>query len=358
MKKLYFTPGPAELYPTVVTHFQNGLKNHIASLSHRSTEFRNMFKETTADLKQLLGIPDEYYIFFTGSGTEAIERTVQNCVGKYSCHFVNGAFSKRFFTSAMELGKKPKLVDAPLGKGFNLDSVTIPDTTELLCFTHNESSTGVMTPTSEIEKLAKKHKDMLLALDIVSSVPYVDLNYRLYDVVFFSVQKGFGLPAGMGVMIVSPRAIKKSQELVQKGISIGSYHGFPTLLDSAKKSQTPETPPVLHMYVLGRVIKDMLKIGIEKIRNDTEEKAKLLYDFLDTSSVFAAFVEKPQFRSRTVIVAHFAEEKGDVRKKLAEKGFIIGAGYESNKDTQIRIANFPTHSIQDVKKLITELKSV
>jgi len=358
MKKIYFTPGPTALYPGVSKIFQFGLKNHVASLSHRSDEFREIFREVTTDLKKLLAIPEEYYIFFTGSGTEAIERTIQNCVEKTSLHFVNGSFSQRFFKTAQELGKKPKSVEVPLGEGFDFNKITIPQATEMICFTHNESSTGVMTPFEEIKKIAQKYSDKLIAIDVVSSVPYGDLDYSLLDVAFFSVQKGFGLPAGLGVMIVSPRAIKKAESLVAKGVSIGSYHGFPALMDFAKKYFTPETPPVLEIYVLGKVIKSMQAVGSEKIHDEIEKKAELLYKFLDASDIVTAFVRDVRFRSPTIIVVDIQKTKKDIKKMLAEKGMIVGSGYGENKDKHIRIANFPAHSIRDVRMLVRELQSI
>jgi len=358
MKTVYFTPGPAELYPSTIKHFQNGFKSHIASLSHRSKVFQEIFQEATSDLKKLLSIPDEYFIFFTGSGTEAIERTIQNCVEKTSFHFVNGSFSNRFYKTAQELNKKPLFYEAVLGEGFSFQEITIPKEAELICFTHNESSTGVMIPFEEIKNITKKYPDKLFALDIVSSVPYGNIDYSLLDVVFFSVQKGFGLPAGMGVMIVSPRAIKKAEAIMQKGISIGSYHNFPTLVDFAKKNLTPETPPVLELYVFSKVIKEMIAVGIGNMHQQTERKAKILYDFLDSSDTLSAFVQDPRFRSQTIIVADIQKVKGDIKKKLAEKGIIVGSGYGVNKETQIRIANFPTHSIVDIKRLIKALNSL
>ncbi|HSX08791.1 MAG TPA: aminotransferase class V-fold PLP-dependent enzyme [Candidatus Saccharimonadales bacterium] len=357
-KSLYFTPGPAQLYPTVIKHFQKGFDLQIPSISHRGKQFSEIFADAATGLKKLLLIPDDYHIFFVGSATEAMERTIQNCVEKYSWHFVNGSFSKRFFVTAEELGKQPLSSTVDSGLGFDFKHIAIPDKTELICFTHNETSTGVMLPTKEIEKMAKHYTDMLVAVDIVSSVPYVDLDYRLLDVVFFSVQKGFGLPAGLGVMIVSPRAIEKSEKLLEKGISVGSYRGFSSLLAFANKNQTLETPPVLEMYVLGKVIKDMQRKGIEVIRKETDEKAEMLYDFFDHSDVFSAVIRDKKFRSRTVILADIQKVKGNLEKILLQKGFIVGSGYGIHKNTQIRIANFPTHSISDMKRLIKALKAV
>lgn len=358
MKKIYFTPGPSELYPSVPKHLQKSLQLQIGSISHRSVQFQEIYQTLVEDLKKLLEIPQDYHVFIVGSGTEAMERIIQNCVETYSLHFVNGSFAKRFFMIAAELGKKPALIEVPMGEGFDLQKVTVPKETELICFTQNETSSGVALPVSDIENIAKKYPDKLIAVDIVSSAPYVALNYKLLDIVFFSVQKGFGLPAGLGVMIVSPRAIKKAETLAQKKVNIGSYHSFTTLMHYAKKQQTHETPPVLHMYLLGKVIKDMRKIGIAAIRRETEQKAQLLYDFIDQHDKLFAYVQKKHWRSQTVIVVSVEKIEKDIKKLLAKKGFIIGSGYGANKKTHVRIANFPAHKVQDVKRLIKELKAL
>lgn len=358
MKKIYFTPGPSQLYPTVKSHLLSGFEENIGSISHRSEQFIKIYQDLSHGLKQLLGIPQNYHIFIVGSGTEAMERVLQNCVEKYSLHFVNGSFSKRFFMMAQDLGKKPILIEVPLGQGFDFSKIKVPEKTELLCFTQNETSSGVMIPTEDIAAIAKKYPDILIAVDIVSSVPYVDLNYKLVDVAFFSIQKGFGLPAGLGILIVSPRAIKKAESLAQKRISIGSYHSFPKLLHYAEKQQTHETPPLLAMYLLKEVVSDMQKRGINSIRKETEQKATLLYNFLHKHATLAAFVKEKRWQSQTVIVVAIQKAQKDVKKILAEKGFIVGSGYGENKKTQIRIANFPAHTVADVKRLINVLKSL
>ncbi|HEX8932428.1 MAG TPA: aminotransferase class V-fold PLP-dependent enzyme [Patescibacteria group bacterium] len=352
MKKTFFTVGPAQLYPTVTQHFTAGFKANIGSISHRSKQFQDIYETLSHGFKKLLQIPEDYHIFIVGSGTEAMERAIQNCVEQYSFHFVNGSFSKRFFATAQELGKTPEKVEVPFGEGFEFEKIKVPKKTELLCFTHNETSTGVAIPANEIAKIAKKYPEMLVAVDVVSSAPYVDLDYRLLDVVFFSVQKLFGLPAGLGIMIVSPRAIQKAEKLIAKGLSVGSYHSFPSLLKYATKFQTPETPPVMEIYVLGKVIEDLLTVGITQIRKETEAKAKLLYDAIEKSQILSAFVKYPVFRSQTVIVADISKIKGDLKKTLSEKGLLVGSGYGVYKETHIRIANFPTHSIAEIKKLI------
>jgi phosphoserine aminotransferase len=358
MKKIFFTPGPSQLYPTVPKHVAEGMQANIGSISHRSMQFQDIYQDLAQGLKSLLQIPEDYHIFIVGSGTEGMERTIQNCVEKYSLHFVNGSFAKRMFIIAQDLGKKPEKIEVPIGKGFDFKDIIIPKRTELICFTQNETSSGIMIPVSDIETIARKNTNMLIAVDIVSSVPYVNLPYKMLDVVFFSVQKGFGLPAGLGIMIVSPRAIKKAEMLLQKKVNIGSYHSFPKLLHYAQKQQTHETPPLLAMYLLGKVVSDMQKKGIGKIRLETEQKAKLLYDFLDQQNRVSAFITEKSWRSQTVIVADIQKVKKDVKKILAEKGFIVGGGYGEHKATQIRIANFPAHSVRDVQHLIRHLQLI
>jgi len=356
MKKIFFTPGPSQVYPTIQKHILNALKDDILSISHRSKEFEKIYQSASSGLKDLLKIPNNYQIFFISSGTEAMERIIQNCVHKHSHHFINGSFSERFFDTAKELGKEPTKTESTFGEGFDFKTNKIPKDTELICFTQNESSSGVSLPIKEIDKISKLNPNKLITLDIVSSVPYVNLNYRMLDVVFFSVQKGFGLPAGLGVLIVSPKAINKAKILIKKGVGIGSYHNFISLLRYAEKNQTPDTPSVLEIYLLGKVIEDMKTFGIDKIRKQTEQKAKLIYDFLDNHKSFSPFVRNKIFRSQTIITVNVGDKQKIIKNYLNELGFIVGSGYGQHKDTQIRISNLPAHSISDIKRLIAALK--
>ncbi len=352
MKQLFFTPGPSQLYPTVPMHIQNALEQKICSISHRSQQFEELFSSTTKGLRKLLTIPEEYAVVFVGSGTEAMERIVENTVEKSSFHLVNGSFSRRWFEIAQELGKDAKKKEAILGKGFS-DIPKISKVTELICFTHNETSSGVALLPEFMYEIKNKYPQALIAVDTVSSSPYVNLDYKKLDCVFFSVQKLFGSPAGLGVIILSPQAIEKAHSLQKKRISIGSYHTFPTLITWAQKNQTPETPNVLGIYLLNEVVNDFLKKGIGNIRKETEQKAETIYAFLDTHITYTSFVEK-LFRSSTVIVA----EVGDslvVQNKLRQKGFIVGGGYGSFKERQIRIANFPAITMGDIENLLQEL---
>jgi phosphoserine aminotransferase len=348
-----FTPGPSQLYFTVPDHAREAFKAGIPSLSHRSKLFEEISLEATGGLRQLLNIPSSHFIFFTSSATEIWERVIQNLVEEKSFHLVNGSFSKRFYEIALQLNKKASKIEVKEGQGFD-DSLIIPDT-ELIAVTHNETSTGVSLPVDSIYKLKEKNPQALLVVDAVSSLPYPNFDFSKLDAVFFSVQKGFGLPAGLGVWIMNEKCVNKADQLLSNGISIGSYHTIPSLKTHALKNQTPETPNVLAIYLLGKVIQDFLRKGIENIRRETDYRATILYQSLDQHPLLSAFVPEKKFQSKTVIVADCQLHTERLTAFLQVQGLYPGDGYGPAKKTQLRFANFPAHSKEQYELLVDTL---
>lgn len=346
-----FTPGPSQLYFTVETHVRQAFRDGVPSLSHRSKEFEAISKSATEGLKELLGIPQGFHIFFVGSATEIWERAVQNLVNEQSLHFVNGAFSKRFHEIATQLGKSATKIEAPLGQVFD-SNYKIDSTPELIALTHNETSTGTMLSMDFINQFRTQFPESLIIVDAVSSLPYPQFDFSKIDSVFFSVQKGFGLPAGLGVWIVNDHCIAKAESLQAKGISIGTYHNLPTLLVNAKKNQTPETPNVLSIYLLGKVVEDFLRRGISVIRKETEYKAAIFYQAINAHAFAQPFVKDPKSRSQTVLVVETGLQTESIRKQLESHGLYPGDGYGEQKKTQLRFANFPTHSKETFERLV------
>src|SRR5688572_10779529 len=87
--KTNFTPGPSQLYFTIEDHMRTALREGIPSISHRSKQFESIYRETVDGLRELLQLPADYHIYFTGSATEIWERILQNLVIDSSFHFVN-----------------------------------------------------------------------------------------------------------------------------------------------------------------------------------------------------------------------------------------------------------------------------
>lgn len=388
MRKIYFTPGPAELYPTLETHIHTALDEQIGSISHRSQKFRNIYRFADEQLRILLNIPQSHAIFFMASATEIWERLIQNCVEHETFHLVNGSFSKKFYDFSLELGKYAHKFEKPLGEGFDYEEfsklsdekktqnkiitrgisasnikgepqgVKISEYAELVCITHNETATGVQMKVEDIHQLKRSYPNHLFCVDMVSSAPYPDLKFDLIDSAFFSVQKSFGLPAGLGVWIVNEKCLEKAKHLQKYEIAIGTYHSLPSLWKNYEKFETPETPNVWNIYLLGKIAADMNRRGVENIRKETEQKAKKLYDFAAKHEAFEIFVKNPHHRSQTVVVLNTKIPAAGIIETIKTKNMVLGSGYGNLKDKQLRIANFPAVSMEQVERLIDELKKL
>ncbi|NJM94204.1 MAG: alanine--glyoxylate aminotransferase family protein [Cytophagales bacterium] len=352
-----FVPGPSSVFHTVEDHIRSAFRKDVPSISHRSSQFKSIFEECVSNLRLLLGLPDHYHVLFTGSATEIWERIIQNCIESRSAHVVNGSFSHRFFEITQEYHRQPRALRAAEGTLPELEGEDF-SADELLAVIHNETSTGVSQPLEEIYALRRRFPQLLIAVDAVSSLPYVQIDYHQVDTVYFSVQKGFGLPAGLGVWLVNERCHEKAKSLVSKGLSIGSYHSLPSLIGQAEKNQTPETPNVLGIYLLAKVAQDMLDRGVETLRKETEFKAGMLYYTAQNHPKLRPFVQTEKWRSKTVIVAEVEDGSTPVIDALKAKGLTVGAGYGSFKSSQIRIANFPAHSKEQMQLLIDALNEL
>lgn len=353
MPKIYFTPGPSQLYPTVRQHLAEALQLDMMSISHREPAYNAMAEHTVAGLRMLLKIPADYEIFFLSSGTEAMERVIENTVQHTSFHFVDGDFSLRWQETSRDLHKQAVMYKVDHGQVFDYSQAHIPAEAELICLTHNETSSGVMLDLPEVYALKARHPEKLIALDVVSSAPYVDIDFAQLDVVFFSVQKGFGLPAGLCVLIVSPATLAKSEQI--KNEVIQTYHSFTSLKQYSAKYQTPETPNVLDIFLLGKVCDDMLHKGLARIRQETEQKWAAIDQVVSNSAALNHFVSDPRYRSKTTIILTVQDGSKSLIRALADQNLIVGAGYKQFKDQQIRIANFPAHSPADFALLAQQL---
>ena len=342
-----FAPGPSELYFTVEDHIRQAFREGIPSISHRSKQFETFSKKATDGIRELLGIPAGYHIFFTASATEVWERATQNLTTEKTFHYVNGSFSKKFYEIAGQLGRKTEKLEVGHCEGF---SDVIATDAELIALVANETSTGVTTRAEFFKQVRDKNPNALLIVDGVSALPYQSIDYNIVDSVYFSVQKGFGLPAGLGVWMVNDRCVERAKQLATKQI-IGSYHSIPSFLSFESKNQTPTTPNVLGIYLLSKVIEDFLRRGITIIRKETEYKSAILYQVLESHPLIKLAVQRPEWRSKTTIVAQTDSHTQSLTKVLESMGLSPGDGYGLGKQTQLRFANFPAHSKETFEKL-------
>lgn len=352
---VYFTVGPTQLFSEVKNFIVEALREDILSISHRGNRFKEIYDSTERSLRKLLGVPETHEIFFFSSATEIMERILQNCVEKHSFHVVNGAFSERFYRIARELGKEPHVLKKEWGSGIYPDEVKVGKQDEIICMVQNETSTGVAIPMEVIYTIKQNYPDKIVAIDIVSSAPYVDINFKMVDVAFFSIQKGFGLPAGLGVCILHKRCIDRASALVSKGISIGSYHNFLNIQRKSIENQTVETPNVLGIYLLGKICEFFLSEGIGSLKNILQKHARMIYEGVEDLRTFKPFVRESYFRSATTIVLESRNGSKAALDFLKSKGVEISSGYGKFKDKHLRIGNFAMHTTKEVEELVTLL---
>jgi len=351
MRKVYFTPGPSGLYFTVEHHIKHAIKSGVTSISHRSKQFEEIFREAETNLKTLLQLPDNYKMVFTSSATEIWEKMADNLISNKSLHMVNGAFSKKFFTAVHNLNKEADIIESSWGDLPDFNTST-SESYDLIGVTHNETSTGVRTPLDKLYSLKEQHPDSIVAVDAVSSLPVVDFDYSKIDTVYASVQKAFGLPAGLGVWLINDKTEALARKLYEQSNARQSSHNVISLLDQAQKYQTPSTPNILGIYLFSQVVGDMINRGIQQIRNDVIYKSAIMYNMLDQHDIIKPFVQEKTLRSDTIIVIDSGERTSDLKTYLSDHKLEVGNGYGKMMGKQIRIANFPTHSKEQFEMLV------
>lgn len=346
-----FNVWPSEITDDVYNDIIELTKNWFLSKSHRSKDFSDVSESVHDWLKELLNIPDNYKIFYLSSATESMEVVLRNFAVKDTFHFVNGAFSSKFYKTSEEIWKSPKKAEINRWK-WDFE-YKIPDETELICLTQNETSTWVYIPNEHIANLRKNNPDKLIAIDIVSSVWWVFPIINDADIWFFSVQKCFWLPAWLGIMIVNEKAIEKSKDVFEKTWDIGATHSITNMLKKYDKYQTNETPNVFWIYLLNKQLDRFNNIWRDNIEKETIEKWEFLDNYFTSHNIYKPFVKDKEFRSKTVYVFEIDKEKQEVlREKLKSNWIVIWNWYWKLKDEVMRIANFPAITMDDLKNLI------
>jgi len=342
-----FYPGPSRVYDEIPRYVKAAHRKGILSMNHRSEEFMTLCEKTVTLLKDRLSIPASYRIFFLSSATECWEVIAQSVVAAGSHHIYNGAFGEKWF----EYTKKIR----PEANRHAFDREEAPDPAryvfdngDVICVTQNETSNGTQVPNEIIAQIKSNNPRHLVAVDATSSMAGIFLDFAAADIWFASVQKCFGLPAGLSLMICSPTALEKV-----KARGEADHYNSMTLLDSMMdKWQTPCTPNVLAIYLLMRVMKDADPIEIveAQLRNRFREWSKLLR----VSKGLQPLIKNETVRSTTVLSVEM-QGNGDMatlKNKARQAGFLLGEGYGDLKKSSFRIANFPALRRKEVQKLM------
>lgn len=322
----------------------------ILTMSHRSEKFNRMSEMVLQLLREKLAVPEGYTIFYTSSATESWEIIAQSLTRKQSVHFHSGSFGEKWFQYAKAIHPQSRAVEMPLNEALYADYLDVLAEDEVLCFTQNETSNGTQIDFETIAAIRGAFPDRLIAYDCTSSMAGINLPLSLGDIWFASVQKCFGLPAGLGILICSPTAMHRAQEINDRS----RYNSLLILDDNIQKFQTSCTPNVLAIYLLGCVLQQIKPI--EEVHQLLHRRMQQ-YENLFTGSRFKPLVFNEKIRSTTVLAVQAEEEAiEEIKREAKGSGILLGAGYGKWKPTTFRIANFPAIGDHQVAQLIDFMK--
>ena len=356
-----FYPGPSKIYPQVEQYLQEAYRSGILSMNHRSQGFMDVLKETLRLMHEKLDIPADYSIYLVSSATEAWEIVAQSLTSQHSAHHYNGAFGKKWFSYATHIVPQTSGSLFPINQtlpyhlfqegedsaAFNRQRLS---DYEVLCLTHSETSNGTQVRMQELAEI-RSLTPALIAVDATSSMGGVAFDWTLGDVWFASVQKCFGLPAGMGVMVCSPKALEKARQVND----ILRYNSLLFVHENFEKYQTHYTPNTLGVYLLMRVMEQLEPISAIDLR--TVKRAESLYQFIENETNWGPLVTNKATRSDTVIAVKGEPQAiAALKKEATLAGITLGNGYGEWKNNTFRIANFPAIEDEEIEQLRSFLR--
>jgi phosphoserine aminotransferase len=348
MSLISFYPGPSRINSNISKFVLEAFDQGILAMNHRSDEFMNLVGSTKKVIHEKLNLPKNYQIIFTSSATECWEIFAQSCLSGISQHVYNGAFGRKWATITDKL-------DFPtVHTSFGLEEIPelkeINPKSEWICLTHCETSNGTFLNNTILRQIRKQFPDQLIAIDATATMGGLNIDFQLGDFWFASVQKCFGLPSGLAVLIVSDKAITKAQAINERN----HYNSLLNMLDNTAKNQTHYTPNILNIFLL---FKSLNKIkSVEKINEKLDERFKYYNQLIKELPTINWLVKNPAVRSPTVLaLTHPSPES--LKNKAKQNGFILGNGYGPWKDNTFRVANFPSIKWKEVMKLTSFLQS-
>jgi phosphoserine aminotransferase len=343
---LNFSPGPSKVYPEVRNYLTDAYDQGILSAPHRGEQFVQLSRATVGLLKRRLNIPEDYYIFFTSSATECWEILIQSLTKQKSFHIYNGSFGEKWFEYAKKQRPQAQSHSFELNDAIPVSDLNISSDTELICITQNETSNGTQVTATTILNLHNRFRDTLIAVDVTSSMAGLNLKYIKADIWFASVQKCFGLPSGLGIMVCSPRTIFRAKQIAEKA----HYNSLLSLYEKMLNYQTVTTPNTLGIFLLRCMLEE--RAFIKPIEQELVIRADAMYTFFAQFSDFQLLVENEDVRSKTVI-ALTANEKlvDDIKKRALHHNIKLGNGYGPWARNTFRIANFPAITDEEFEEL-------
>ncbi|APR36618.1 3-phosphoserine/phosphohydroxythreonine transaminase [Paraburkholderia sp. SOS3] len=353
MRVFNFSAGPAALPEEVLRQAADemldwhGSGMSVMEMSHRGKEFMSIHEEALADLRELLAIPSSHQILFLqggGIGENAI--VPMNLFGtKPRADFVvTGSWSQKSLNEAKKYGSAHLAASGQTADGYTRAPARaewqLSDDPAYVHLCTNETIHGVET--FDIPDLG----DIPLVADASSHILSRPMDVAKYGVLFGGAQKNIGI-AGVTVVIVR-------EDLLDRAMPIcPSAFEWKTV---ALNNSMYNTPPTYAIYIAGLVFKWLKKLGgLSAIEARNVEKAKLLYDTIDTSSFYLNKVEHGA-RSRMNVPFFLADESRNEAFLAGAKarGLLQLKGHKSVGGMRASIYN--AVPLEGVKALVEYMK--
>lgn len=341
-----FYPGPSRVHDAIPRYVKEAYRKGILSINHRSDEFMKISAKTIALLKKKLSIPEDYTIFYTTSATECWEIIAQSVPGKKSHHIFNGSFGQKWYDYSKRIRQSVRSYPFEREELVNPNKLKFGNDGGVICITQNETSNGTQVAEKHISAIRENNPAHLIAIDATSSMAGISLDFASADIWFASVQKCFGLPAGLGVMACSPRAIDAAVKAGERN----HYNSLTFMNEMMEKWQTPFTPNVLGIYLLMRVLEDA--DPVKKVHSKIVKRYKDWIKFLEKETSLEHLISNRDARSYTVIpVSGSPDLIAGIKSGAKRQGILLGEGYGDLKATTFRIANFPAIRKKEIRTL-------
>ncbi len=318
-----FSAGPATMPEPVLEEIRDEMMNYrgsgmcVMEMSHRSKVYQQIIDEAEADLRELMGIPDNYKVLFVqGGATLQFAMIPMNLMKNGKAVYIEtGAWSKKAIAEAKKYGE---VIVAASSKDQNYSYIPdcsdldIPEDTDYVYICENETIHGVTWP-----KLPNT-KGHILVSDQSSMFLSKPCNVSDYGLIYGGVQKNVG-PAGLAIVIIR-------EDLIREDLDPKTpiYCRYDTHANAGSMYNTPNCWAI---YVCGKVFKYLKSLGgLEAMARINEDKAKVFYDFLDQSKMFTGTVRK---EDRSLMNIPFVTESKELDAEVV--AYTKAHGFENLK---------------------------
>ncbi len=313
MNRVYnFSAGPSMLPLPVLEKAASELVNYgeagmsVMEMSHRSPAYEAIIQKAEADLRKLMNVPDNYKILFLqgGASTQFAAVPMNLMTTGKADYVLSGQFSTKAYKEGQKYGDAKAIASSKEENFTVIPTITAdmvrPDA-DFVHVCYNNTIYGTKFPA------VPDTGDVPLVADMSSCIISEPVDVSKFAVIYAGAQKNMA-PAGLTVVIVREDLLGKARPET------------PSMLDwqlMAENDSMYNTPPCYSIYMAGLVYEWILSIGgLEAMQKMNEEKAGLLYDYLDSQDYYIAPVKK-EFRSMMNVT--FVTGNEDLDKKFPKE---------------------------------------